>query len=91
MKARKRDVPSSGAIDKTLLDTQKMGREDAIYNGRPNDLTAPPLSIYHSVYANFQREMAESTIKSEELQDTHKLVTDCVAFFIRMKMPKEQK
>src|SRR6266545_500432 len=85
-KARKRDVPSTGAINKSLLDTQKKGRDDAVYNGRPNDLTAPPLAIYHSVFAKFEREITapvvKSTFTSQELQDTHQLTIDCEAFYM---------
>src|ERR1700674_3270306 len=46
---RNRDSPSAGAKNSTLIETQKHDRIDALYNGRPLDLTAPSVSIYHPV------------------------------------------
>ena len=83
--ARKRDVPSTGATNSALLHTQKDDREDAVYNGRPIQLTAPPLSIYHSVFADFQRKMAEPINKAAftgpELRKAHQLLIDFVGFY----------
>jgi len=38
-----------------LFTTQKKGRKDAICNGRPNDLTPPPLSVF----AKFRQKIAD--------------------------------
>ena len=84
-KARTRDVPSTGAKNSTLLRTQMGDLEDAVYNGRPIQLTAPPLSIYHLVFADFQRKMAESVDKAAftgpELLKAHQLLIDSVGFY----------
>ena len=83
--ARDRDVPSTGAKNSTLLHTQTDAREDAVYNGRPVELTAPPLSIYHPVFSTFKLQMAESidraTFSGEELRNAHRLIMDSVAFY----------
>ena len=74
-----------GAMNSTLLHTQTDDREDAVYNGRPIKLTAPPISIYHPVFAAFQQQIAESinraTFTSTELQNAYKLIIDSVAFY----------
>ena len=83
--ARKRDVPSTGAMNSTLLRTQTDDREDAVYNGRPIQLTAPPLSIYLPVFATFKRQMAEPIDRvmftGTELRNAHQLIIDSVAFY----------
>jgi hypothetical protein len=72
-------------LNSTLLDTQKDDREDAVYNGRPIQLTAPPLSIYHPVFATFKQKIAEpidrATFTSTELRNAHQLIIDSVAFY----------
>lgn len=83
--ARKRDVPSTGAMNSTLLRTQTDDREDAVYNGRPIQLTAPPLPIYHPVFATFKQQIGElidqATFTSAELRNAHQLIVDSVAFY----------
>jgi hypothetical protein len=78
-------VTSTGAFNSTLLDTQKDDREDAVYNGRPIQPTAPPLSIYHPVFATFKQKIAEpidrATFTSTELRNAHQLIIDSVAFY----------
>ena len=78
-------MPSTGAKNSTLLRTQTDDREDAVYNGRPIQLTAPPLSIYHPVFATFKQKMAEplnkTTFTSTELRNAHQLIIDSVAFY----------
>ena len=84
--ARKRDVPSTGAKNSTLLHTQTKDQQDAVYNGRPIQLTAPPLSIYHPVFATFKQQMAEpldrKTFSDTELRNAHQLIVDSVAFYV---------
>ncbi len=62
--ARKRDPPSTGAKNSTLRKTQKENQADAIYNGRPINLTAPPIEIYHPIFAKFQHEISVKIDKS---------------------------
>ncbi len=83
--ARKRDPPSTGAKNSTLRKTQKENQADAIYNGRPINLTAPPIEIYHPVFAKFRREMSRPINKSsftpDELSMAFDLVTNSLAFY----------
>ena len=46
-------------MNSTLLRTQTDDRDDAVYNGRPIQLTAPPLPIYHPVFATFKQQIGE--------------------------------
>jgi hypothetical protein len=83
--ARERGTPSTGAKNSTLKETQQQKRVDALYNGRPLDLTAPSISIYHPVFARFQQEMArpinKASFTDEELTKTLNLVTNSLAFY----------
>ena len=78
-------MPSTGARNSTLLNTQREDRGDAVYNGRPIQLTAPPISIYHPVFAAFKQQIAEpidrATFTSTELRNAHQLIVDSVAFY----------
>ena len=78
-------MPLNGAMNSTLLRTKTNDREDAVYNGRPIQLTAPPLSIYHPVFAAFKRQIAEpidkATFTGTELRNAHQLIVDSVAFY----------
>jgi hypothetical protein len=83
--ACKRDSPSSGAKNSTLINTQRKEKIDAVYNGRPLELTAPPISIYHPVFAKFRREVAQPIDKTSftagELGKTLEFVTRSLAFY----------
>lgn len=82
--ASKRDPPSTGAKNSTLRKTQKENEIDAIYNGHPVNLTAPPIEIYHSVFAKFRHEISlpidNSSFTAEELTMAMELVTGSLAF-----------
>jgi hypothetical protein len=83
--ASKRDPPSTGAKNSTLRKTQKENEVDAIYNGRPVNLTAPPIEIYHPVFAKFRHEISlpidKSSFTTEELSMAMELVTTSLAFY----------
>ena len=83
--ASKRDPPSTGAKNSTLRKTQKEKEIDAIYNGRPVNLTAPPIEIYHPVFAKFRHEISlpidKSSFTAEELGMAMELVTTSLAFY----------
>jgi len=83
--ARKRDPPSTGAKNSTLRKTQKENQADAIYNGRPINLTAPPIEIYHPIFAKFRSGISGSIDKSSftpnELRMVCDLVTSSLAFY----------
>jgi hypothetical protein len=83
--ALKRDSPSAGATNSTLRTTQKGNQADAIYNGRPVNLTAPPIEIYHPIFARFRREISrpidKSSFTAAELTMAMDLVAKSVAFF----------
>jgi len=81
--ASRRDPPSTGAKNSTLRKT-KENKIDAIYNGHPVNLTAPPIEIYHSVFAKFRYEISlpidNSSFTAEELTMAMELVTGSLAF-----------
>ncbi|RDB20190.1 hypothetical protein Hypma_013140 [Hypsizygus marmoreus] len=83
--ARKRESPSTGAKDSTLCVTQKDGRPDAMYSGRPFKLTAPAITIYHPVFATFLKRMKEPLatfqFSDEEFDRANKFITESLAFF----------
>ncbi len=83
--ARKRDSPSTGAKNSTLRKTQKENQADAMYNGRPIELTASPIEIYHPVFAKFRHEISRPIDKSsftpDELSMVLELVTSLLAFY----------
>jgi len=83
--ARKRKSPSTGAKNSTLLDTQKVGRVDAVYNGRPIRLSAPDISIYHPVFASFRQKIAgtidKASFTKEELTETHNFIISSLEFY----------
>ena len=58
---------------------------DAIYNGRPLELTAPPLEIYHPIFATFRRKMSQPIKDLEftatELEQVYKFITKSLAFY----------
>jgi hypothetical protein len=83
--ASKRDPPSTGAKNSTLLKTQQEKKVDAMYNGRPIDLTAPSIEIYHPIFAKFRREISlpidKSSFTNDELSMTMELVNKSLAFY----------
>ncbi len=83
--ARKRDSPSTGAKNSTLRKTQKENQADAIYNGRPINLTAPPIEIYHPTFAKFRHEISvkidKSSFTPNELSMAFDLVINSLAFY----------
>jgi len=83
--ARKRDSPSTGAKNSTLRKTQKEDQADAIYNGRPINLTAPPIEIYHPTFAKFRHEISvkidKSSFTPNELSMAFDLVINLLAFY----------
>ena len=83
--ARNRDSPSTGGTNLGLLNAQKVNRIDAIYNGRPIELTAPPIEIYHPVFAKFRREISvpieKSSFSADELAQVSDLVAHSLAFY----------
>lgn len=77
--------PSTGAHLDTLRRTQKMIRLDATYNSRPPSLEPPPISIYHPVFGQFTRLMAEShenlDFTQEELEHAMKFILASLPFY----------
>ena len=72
-------------MDSALRETQKEDHIDAIYNGRPIELTAPPIEIYHPVFAKFRREISvpidKASFSPDELEQASDLVTNSLAFY----------
>lgn len=82
---RKRDAPSTGSTNLILFESQKEDRIDAIFNGRPIELTAPPIEIYHPVFAKFRRETSgpihKASFTPDELESAFELVICSLAFY----------
>lgn len=47
--------PSTSANDEQLMKTEHPNNNDAIYDGRPDSLTGPSITIYHPIFAEFQQ------------------------------------
>jgi hypothetical protein len=47
------ESPSHAAKNENMKATQKILQPAAIYNGRPPNLTGPPVFVYHPVFAKF--------------------------------------
>src|SRR5258708_12952894 len=71
-------------VQGTRLFLTHRGR-NAVYNGRPIQLTAPPISIYHPVFAAFKQQIPEpidrAPFTSTELRNAHQLIIDSLAFY----------
>lgn len=56
-----------------------------MYNGRPLELTAPPIEIYHPVFAAFRRKMSQPTkdfkFSAAELEQSYTFITKSLAFY----------
>lgn len=76
-KARSRDSPSTGAITASRRDTQHSRRPDVLHNFRPLELSTPPVTIYHPVFALFLRLIKEEPQKftPEELDRAQCFIT----------------
>ncbi|KAF9779195.1 hypothetical protein BJ322DRAFT_1113551 [Thelephora terrestris] len=80
--AQKRESPSTGASLTQRTLTQNDGRADAVYNYRPAELTPPPITIYHPVFAKFLQLMAEPPDPThEELGRAHEFVCLASAYY----------
>ena len=64
---------------------QRMEKPDAVYNGWPIDLMAPPIEIYHPAFATFQTKAAagidHSTFNSQDLNLEYDLVVNSANFY----------
>ncbi|KAJ7797491.1 hypothetical protein B0H13DRAFT_2168576 [Mycena leptocephala] len=49
--------PSTAAKNESMLQSQKVSAPTAIYNGRPSNLTGPPIFVYHPIFAQFVSEI----------------------------------
>ncbi|KAI0328013.1 hypothetical protein GY45DRAFT_1362911 [Cubamyces sp. BRFM 1775] len=79
--AETRASPSSGATLSSRLQTQTIRRIDAVYNCRPLELTGPPITIYHTVFANFLKYMQEPRdFTPDELETAQNFVTQAAAY-----------
>ncbi|KZV95145.1 hypothetical protein EXIGLDRAFT_834524 [Exidia glandulosa HHB12029] len=46
--------PSKSALQSKLVTAQMLTRPEAILNGRPHELTGPPIGVYHHIFPKFQ-------------------------------------
>lgn len=83
--ARERESPSTGAHNQKLLVNQTLLRTDAIYNHRPIELSPPPITIYHPVFAEFihlmNTETSLFTFTTEELKAASQFSAISAAFY----------
>ncbi|KAL0947893.1 hypothetical protein HGRIS_010528 [Hohenbuehelia grisea] len=49
--------PSTSANNEQLIKTEHPNNNDAIYDGRPDSLTGPSITIYHPIFAEFQERL----------------------------------
>ena len=82
-KGRSRSSPSTSAITAARLDIQHGRRPDAVHNFRPLELSTPPVTIYHPVFARFRRLMAQepTDLGPEELFRAQCFVTAANKFY----------
>ena len=79
--AQHRESPSAGATISARKQTQVRSKVDAVYNYRPLELAPPPIAIYHPVFTNFRRTLAEledSELTPDELDHARKFVEAAV-------------
>ena len=81
--ARTRPSPFRGATTAHLYDIQYDDRPDAIHNFRPLGLSAPPVTIYHPVFARFLQRMDKEPgdLRPEELDRARDFVTAATDFY----------
>lgn len=77
--------PSTEAKPSNLIKTQKKGRVQAIYNGRPPSLQGPHIHPYHTVFSHFQQKLQRplSTVDflEKELLRASYIISDSAAFY----------
>lgn len=82
-RARSRESPSAGATSSCCFETQDSRRPDAIYNFRPVQLSVPPVTIYHPVFADFLDLIEEEPedFLPEELDQAQHLITAATDYY----------
>ena len=82
-KARLRSSPSTEAVTAVRRDMQHRRRLDAVHNFRPLELSTPPITIYHPVFAQFLQLMEEepTDFKPEELTRAQYFVAAATDFY----------
>ncbi|CAA7260618.1 unnamed protein product [Cyclocybe aegerita] len=56
---RRTGSPSDEAKNDALCRTQQLSRIEAIYNGRPDTLTGPSISIFHPIFQTFRARLSK--------------------------------
>lgn len=83
--ALKRESPSAGAKTTVLISTQTEDKPDAVYNGRPFNLTSPPIEIYHQAFTAFRTGIASdiepSSFSNKELTLAYEFMSKSAAFY----------
>ena len=81
--ARMRPSPFRGATAMHLYNIQYADRPDAIHNFRPLRLSAPPVTIYHPVFARFLQRMDEEPkdLSPEEFDRARDFVVAATDFY----------
>ncbi|KAL0955361.1 hypothetical protein HGRIS_001609 [Hohenbuehelia grisea] len=57
--------PSTSANNACLMETERPNHSEAVYDGRPSDLTGPSIAIYHPIFAEFQRLLGQTPAAGE--------------------------
>lgn len=82
--ARKRESSSEKSKLATLPTVQTTNELDAVYNYRPPDLSAPPITIYHKVFPKFLNEMETTPSEdytNNELRIAHRFILKASSFY----------
>ncbi|THV06215.1 hypothetical protein K435DRAFT_744024 [Dendrothele bispora CBS 962.96] len=77
--AAERENPSTDAKLENFRDVQNNDQPDALYNHRPLELTAPPITIYHPVFSEF---ICSMSVPTEGLEFTHEELDTAVSLII---------
>ncbi|KAJ7668576.1 hypothetical protein DFH06DRAFT_982837, partial [Mycena polygramma] len=78
-------APSTEAKNENMLLGQNPKNPTAIYNGRPAEMTGPPICIYDAVFSRFIEnvESGSTQVTSEDLEQAHQFVLAVVPYYKR--------
>ncbi|KAJ7248646.1 hypothetical protein B0H12DRAFT_1234949 [Mycena haematopus] len=87
-------APSTGAKVENMRAAQNVDCPEAIYNGRPANLTGPPISVYHPIFGVFQsmiaRDLKTFPFERQDLQVTQALINAASQYYVNEKERQDQ-
>ncbi|KAF9487561.1 hypothetical protein BDN71DRAFT_618085 [Pleurotus eryngii] len=77
--------PSTSARNEHLMRTEHPGVPEAVYNGRPAELSGPSITIYHPIFAEFKEKLSQpppiGSVVLEDLQMASSLMDASAMYF----------